>query len=126
MSRLQNLLLIVWVLFLLLVALFNWPLVTRTETIGFLFMNFDVSWGLVLILGGAGVAALLRLIGWMEGRTLSRRTQAEVQRLKAKAFDERGTELEAFAQTVQERMERTVRSLLGSGGGSGSEDTPKS
>lgn len=126
MNRLQNLLLIVWVLILVLLALFNWPLVTRTETIGFLFMNFEVAWGLVLLLLGAGVPALLRLIGWIEARALSRRTQAEVTRLKAKAFDERGNELETFAQGVQERVERTVRSLLGSGGGTGSEDAPKS
>ena len=122
MSRLQNLLVLIWILFLLLVALFNWPLVSRTETVGFLFMNFEAAWGFWLLLLGVAVVLLIRLLGWSEARALSRRTSSELTRLKAKAFDERSGELESFAKTLQERLERTVRSLLGSGGG----DAPKS
>ena len=117
MSRLQNLLVLIWILFLLLVALFNWPLVSRTEPIGFLFMTFEVAWGLWLLLLGVAAVLLIRLLGWSEARTLSRRTSSELTRLKAKAFDERSGELERFAKTLQEQLERTLRSLLGSGGG---------
>jgi len=121
MSRLQNLLLLIWFLFLLLLALFNWPLVSRTETIGFLFMKFDLAWGLWLVVLGIAVPALIRLIGWSEAHSLSRRTSSELTRLKAKAFDERSGELESFAKTLQERLESSIRSLMGSGGG----DAPK-
>jgi hypothetical protein len=122
MNRLQNLLLLVWLLFLLLLALFNWPLVSRTESIGFLFMKFDGAWGLWLLFLGAAVPLLLRLIGWSETRSLSHRTSSELTRLKAKAFDERSGELERFAKSLQERLEQSIRSLLGSGGG----NAPKS
>jgi uncharacterized integral membrane protein len=129
MSRLQNLLLLIWILFLVLLALFNWSAVSRAEPLAFLFMTFDAAWGLWLILLGAVVPALLRLIAWAEARAIERRAGAELTRLKAKAFDERGSELESFASALQERLERSIRALLGSGSGGtpgGSSESPRS
>jgi uncharacterized integral membrane protein len=128
LSRLQNLLLAVWILILLLLAAFNWPLVSRSEPVGFLFMAFEISWGLWIVVLGAAVALLLRLLAWTENRHLARRTQAELTWLKAKAFDERSGELESMARTLQERLEQSMRSLLGQRGasGSGSGEPPKS
>ena len=123
MSRLENLLLLAWWGFLLLLSLFNWALVTRTESVGFLFMTFDVAWGLWLIVLGAGLPGAIRMLSWFEGRTLRRRTQGEITRLKARAFDERSGELESFANAVQERVERTLRGALG--GTAPSKDAPK-
>jgi uncharacterized integral membrane protein len=113
MSRLETLLLLVWLGFLLLFAVFNWTLVSATEPVGFLFMTFEIAWGLWLIVLAAIVPGVIRGIAWLESRIVVRRSEHEITQLKARAFDERSGELESFAMSVQERVERTVRDVMG-------------
>lgn len=122
MSRLESVLLLAWWACLLLFAVFNWALLSRTEAVGFLFMTFEGPWGLWLLVIAAGVPALIRALAWVESRSIRRRTESEITRLKARAFDERSGELETFASAVQERVERAVRGAMKGGE---SQDAPK-
>jgi hypothetical protein len=113
MRRAQNILLGLWVAALIVLALFNWSLLSRPEPVVFLFAEFESAWGLWLLGLALLFPVLMRLIAWADSRWTERRAQTELQRLKAKAFDERGAELEQLARSIQERVETSVRSVLG-------------
>jgi hypothetical protein len=105
-------LLVLWVLLAVVLGLFNRELLIRTEPVGFLFMEFELPWGLWLVVSAGLFPVLMRLLAWTEARLIQRRATAELQRLKAKAFDEHGGDLEQFARSVQERVVDGVRDLL--------------
>jgi hypothetical protein len=128
MRRIQNILLVLWVLLAVALGLFNWGLLSRSEPVRFLFTEFELRWGLWLVALAGFFPVLMRLLAWTESRLVQRRSMAELQRLKAKAFDEHGGDLEMLARNVQERVVNGVRDLLsrsGSGSASAPSGTPK-
>jgi len=124
MRRIQNILLVLWVLLAVVLGLFNRELLTRTEPVGLLFMRFELAWALWLLAAAAAFPVLMWLLAWTEARVLRRRSSAELQRLKAKAFDEHGGDLERFAKSVQDRVINGVRDLLSHTPGSTSPPLP--
>ena len=112
MRRIQNILLALWVLLAVALVLFNWNLLNRTEPVTILFMEFELPWGLWLVIAAGLFPVWMRLLAWTESRLIRRRATAEIQRLKAKAFDEHGGDLEQFARSVQEHVVDSVRDLL--------------
>jgi hypothetical protein len=126
MRRIQNILLVLWVLLAIVSGLFNRELLTRTEPVKLLFMEFQLPWALWLLIAAGAFPLLMWLLSRAESRRLRRRAGAELQRLKARAFDEHGGDLEQFARRVQERVINGVRDLLSRAPGAASmPDAPK-
>ncbi len=66
MHRLQTIVLAVWVVFVLLLAIFNWSLLWREEPVEFLFVEFEMSLFLGLALLGVNTMHVEdRLVGRM-------------------------------------------------------------
>ena len=112
MHRLQTIVLVVWVVFVLLLALFNWSLLWRVEPVEFLFVEFELSLFLWFALLGVGVAAALRAMSWSEARAAAKRLGREIDRLKAQAFDERSGELDNLATRIQEKVEEALKTIV--------------
>ena len=112
MHRLQTIVLVVWVGFVLLLALFNWSLLWRVEPVEFLFVEFESSLFLWVALLGVGVAVALRAMSGSEARTAAKRLGREIDRLKAQAFDERSGELDNLATRIQEKVEEALKTIV--------------
>ncbi len=117
MSRLQNLILVLWGVVLLLFAAFNWQLIWEPEQIVFLFMDFEFSLLLWLVVSAFAVALVLRLLAGVGNRTNLRKADKEINSIKARAFDGVSGEFDKLVREmkdhVDERIER-ITSLLSS------------
>ena len=112
MKRIQNIIMGLWIIIILLFALFNWDLLWREEPITLLFVEFMMPWAFWAAILALALPLLFRWIGAAETRVHDRRAEKEIAELKAKAFDQRGEELENLVQRIQSGIESTVRGLL--------------
>jgi uncharacterized integral membrane protein len=117
MNRIQNAVLVVWVVLLLLFAAFNWQMVWRPVEIVFLFQEFNMPVILWLILGGIGASGLLRAMSELEVRTRRRRADKEIHAIKAKAFDGLSGEFDKLVSQLQSQLGDRIQTMLGEQGG---------
>jgi hypothetical protein len=111
MNRLQNLVLVIWAVVLLLFVAFNWQMIWKPVDVVFLFMDFNLSLLLWLVLAGFGVALLLRVLASGAVRTGRRRAEKEIHMIKAKAFDGVTDEFERMVNDVKKHLDERIRSL---------------
>ena len=112
MNRVENLLLVAWTVVLLLLVAFNWRLVL--EPIGFSYLFFDLQLRLYLwlILGAFAMPLTLRLLAGLGSRTSQRRSEREINLIKAKAFDGLAGDFETMVKQLQENLENRIREVL--------------
>ena len=122
MKRLQNFLLIVWVVSILLFAAFNWNILWSDESFTFLFMDFEGPWLFWFLLAALGMPLLTRLLASAGARRTEREASDAVAEIKIKAFDRRDDDLAALAQQVQDKLEATIRETMSRAAAEG--DTP--
>ena len=112
MKRVQNIIMGLWIIIILLFVLFNWDLLWREEPVTFLFVEFLMPWAFWAAILALALPLLFRWMGAVDIRVHDRRTEKKIAELKAKAFDQRGAELENLVQRIQSGIESTVRGLL--------------
>ncbi len=117
MNRIQNAVLVVWVVLLLMFAAFNWQMVWRPVEIVFLFQEFNLPVILWLILGGIGASGVLRALSELEVRTRRRRADKEIHAIKAKAFDGLSGEFDKLVSQLQTQLGDRIQTMLGEPGG---------
>ena len=112
MKRAQNILMIGWAALVVLFALFNWELLWREEPVTFLFVDFLLPWAFWLALPALAIPWCFLLIGRAEARRLEKRAAKELAALKAKAFDERGAEMDQLVNRIQTQVESSLRAFV--------------
>lgn len=113
MNRIQNALLVVWVVVLLLFVAFNWQMVWRPQDVVFLFQEFTMPIMMWLVLGGIAAAGTLRVLSEMEVRTRRRRADKEIHAIKSKAFDSLTGEFEKMMSQMQNQLGERIETMLG-------------
>ena len=109
MKRAQNILMIGWAALVVLFALFNWELLWREETVTFLFVEFLLPWAFWLAFSALVFSLLFLVIGQAAARRLENRAAKDLAALKAKAFDERGAEMDQLVNRIQTQVESSLR-----------------
>jgi len=112
MNRLQTIVLAVWSLSLILLAIFNTGAVFESRTLDFLFLSLEGPWLAWLLAGALGMPIVIHLVGrWERGRAL-KRAGSEIDRIKSAAFDNRGQEMEQWAERLSSRVEQLLSARL--------------
>ena len=112
MNRVENLLLVVWTVVLLLLVAFNWRLFLEPVGFSYLFFDLQLRLYLWLILGAFAMPLTLRLMAGLSSRTSQRRSEREINLIKAKAFDGLAGDFETMVKQLQENLENRIREVL--------------
>ena len=112
MNRVGNLLLVVWTVVLLLVVAFNWRLVLQPTGFSYLFFDLELRLYLWLIVGAFAMPLALWLLAGLSSRTSQRRSEKEINLIKAKAFDGLAGDFENMVKQLQENLENRIREVL--------------
>ena len=104
MNRLQNAVLVIWVVVLLLFVAFNWQMAWRPVEIVFLFQQIYIPVILWLVLGGIAAAGVLRGLSELEVRARRKRSDKEIHAIKAKAFDGLTREVDKLVSQLQSQL----------------------
>ncbi len=112
MSRLQNVLLVVWGAVLLGLIASNWRAVWAPLEVTFLFVSFDSRLVLWLMVGAFALPLLFRWLASRDRGAARREAEAQVERIKSQAFDDRGGDLDRMMEQLRERLEAAVNGLI--------------
>ena len=112
MNRVGNLLLVVWTVVLLLLVAFNWQDVWTPQTISYMFVDFQFHLLAWLIVGAFAMPLALWLMAGLSSRTSQRRSDREINLIKAKAFDGLAGDFENMVKQLQENLENRIREVL--------------
>ena len=114
MSRLQNLIMVLWGLALVLFIAFNWSLVNRVVDVSYLFMDFQVKILLWLSLLGFAVPLSFRILTSLFTRNVQRKSEKEITSIKSKAYDGLTGEFDRLGEKLESRINDRLASMMAS------------